>query len=101
MIIAMRHIKLAIAFVALNVLDAILTISAMNKGGVAELNPIARTFLEQSNWKFWAFKINTALIFVVLLLVFSNRFPHQTERIFTGLVIGMSGICLFNIISLY
>jgi len=97
----LRNIKLAIAFVGLNILDAALTITTMNKGGVAELNPIMRTFLGQSKWVFWIAKINLVLIFALLLLIFSKRHPQQVKRIFIILIAAMLGICVVNTISLF
>jgi len=95
-----RNIKLAIAFVALNILDAALTVAAMSKGGVSELNPIMRDLLGQPGWVFWGFKIGMALIFAFVLLILSNRYPRQIKRIFVILIAAMLGICLFNMMSL-
>jgi len=93
-----RSIGLAIAFVGLSALDAALTLAGMNKGGVAELNPIMCPLLEQPEWVFWVFKIGMASIFALVLLIFSKRFPQQVKRIFIALVIAMVGLCLFNLI---
>lgn len=93
------HIKLAIAFVALNVLDAALSLTAIGKGGY-ELFPIARHILEQPTWVFWGFKIGMALIFTLVLLILSKRFPRQIKRIFIALVGVMLGVCLINMVGL-
>jgi len=92
----MRNIKLAIAFVVLNILDAGLTVAALNKGGVCELNPIMSHLLEQPVWVFWATKISLTLIFALVLLAFSNKYPRPIHRIFLALVGVMVGICIFN-----
>ena len=91
-------VGLAIAFVGLSALDAVLTLAGMKRGGVAELNPIMCPLLQQSEWLFWVFKIGMASIFALVLLIFSKRFPQQVKRIFIVLVTAMGGICLFNLI---
>ena len=97
--IGRRLIGLAGIFIGLNALDTAITIAAMSKGGVAELNPIMRIVLSQPAWIFWYFKISLALLFTLILLIFANKFLRQISRIFIGLVIAMAGICLFNLIG--
>ena len=92
--------KLAIAFVVLNIVDAALTVAVVSKGGVGELNPIMRQLLEQPIWVFWTTKISLALIFALALLIFSNKYPRQVHRIFLVLTGVMVGICVFNGIGL-
>ena len=94
-----QNIKLAVAFVGLNILDAILTVAAMNKGGVCEANPLMSHLLEQPTWVFWTTKISLTLIFALLLLIFSNKYPRQVKRIFIILVGVMAGICAFNMMG--
>jgi len=96
----MRNIKLAIVFVVLNILDAALTVAALSKGGVCELNPIMRGLLVQPGWVFWTTKISLALVFALALLIFSNKYPRPIHRIFLALVGVMAGICLFNLVGL-
>jgi len=95
-----RNITLAIAFVGLNVLDAALTVAAMDRGGVAEVNPIMRGLLGQSRWMFWEFKIGIAVFFALLLLFFSVKYPQQVKRIFIALIVAMVGVCLINTMSM-
>ena len=95
-----QSIKLAVAFVGLNILDAGLTVAAMSKGGVCEANPLMSHLLEQPAWVFWTTKISLTLIFALLLLIFSNKYPRQVKRIFIVLVITMAGVCLFNTMGL-
>jgi len=99
-IMAMRNIKLAVIFVGLNIIDAALTVAGMNRGRVCELNPIMSHLLEQPEWVFWATKISLALVFALVLLAFSNKYPRPIHRIFLILVGVMVGICLINLVSL-
>jgi len=89
-IMMVRNIKLAIAFVVLNILDAGLTVAALNKGGL----------LVQPGWVFWATKISLALVFALALLAFSNKYPRPIHRIFLALVGVMVGVCLINLVGL-
>lgn len=91
-----RNIMLAITFVGLNVLDAALTVAAMDKGGVAEVNPIMRGLLGQSRRMFWEFKIGIVVFFALLLLFFAVKYPQQVKRIFIALIVAMVGVCLIN-----
>jgi len=94
------HLKLAVAFLLLNILDGILTKILWVAGGY-ELNPIARhTLLLQANWSFWAVKVGVALICVFFLLWYAPRFPKRTKNILTLLVFAMLAICLFNTVGL-
>ncbi len=93
------NVKLAITFVGVNILDAALTLRAIANGGY-ELCSIPSLILRQPTWVFWCFKISTALIFALLLLILSDRFP-QVKRIFIILIGVMSGICLFNTIGVF
>ena len=99
-IMAMRNVKLAIAFVGLNVLDAVLTLAAMIQGELYELNPIMRKLLEQPGWMFWGFKIVAAIVCASLLLLLAAKYPRQIKRILTVLVVVMLGVCLVNTIGL-
>ena len=96
---ALQNTKLAIGFVALSVIDAALTLAVVGKG--YELNPVMRYLLEQPVWAFWVFKVGFALVFAVVLVRLSDRFPRQVKRILTILVVAMVGICLFNMIGLF
>jgi hypothetical protein len=94
------HLTLAIAFIALNILDASLTSAAIRKGGY-ELLPIARHILEQPSWVFWLFKVGLALIFALILVILSKKYPQQTKRILTILVGVMIGVCAINLIACF
>ena len=96
---ASQNIKLAIGLVALNIIDAVLTLAVVGKG--YELNPVMRYLLEQPVWAFWVFKVGFALVFAVVLVRLSDRFPRQVKRILTILVVAMVGVCLFNMIGLF
>jgi len=71
-IMAMQNIKLAIAFVGLNILDAALIRASMMKG------------------------IGVAIVCALLLLLFATKYPRPIYRIFLALVGVMVGICIFN-----
>ena len=95
----MENLKLAIAFVVLNIVDAAVTQIVINNGGL-ELNPIIGIVLRQPFWVFWWFKVSLALIVVLALLIVANKYPRSINRILIGLVIGMAGVCVFNGVGL-
>lgn len=95
----LEHLKLAVAFVGLNILDAILTKAIRDSGGI-ELNPVMQYLFEQPEWVAWTFEIvgTIAIAFVLLLLaVFS---PRLIKGVFIGLIILMAFVCLYNGIGL-
>ena len=96
---ALQNIRLAIGFVALSVIDAALTLAVVGKG--YEINSIMRYFLEQPVWAFWVLKVSLSLLFAMVLVRLSDRFPRQVKRILTFLVVAMVGVCLFNMIGLF
>lgn len=95
--IGRQQLALAIAFVALNIVDAVLTRTLWLAGGY-ELNPMMRHIL---GWgldsAFWLFKLGATLAVTILLLLLASKFPRPIHRIFIALVIAMVGICLFNL----
>jgi len=95
----MRNVKLAVAFIVLNIVDAALTVVIADEGGY-ELLPIARYFLEQSTWTFWVFKIGMTLLFAFALIALSDKYHHQMHRMLFTLVIAMAGVCIFNGVGL-
>ena len=92
-------VYLAIIFVMLNVIDAILTLVLGARGGY-ELNWIAQYALENSLWAFWLIKVGATLAFVSLFLLFAETFPRLARWIFIISVIAMLGVCIFNAIGL-
>jgi len=92
----LENIKLAIVFVALNVIDGIFTLALFTRGGY-ELNPIMRQVLAcEVSWVFWLVKIGATLAFASLLLLVADRYYQQINRIFLILIGVMTGICIFN-----
>lgn len=93
-----RLLALSTAFVLFNVLDAYLTLLAIDNGAI-ELNPIMRKLLAQPDWVFWSTKISWVLIFTLSLIIAASKWPHQVNRILTILVITTVGICLLNTVG--
>lgn len=93
-------IKLAIAFVALNILDIVLTRMADMNGTLCEANPVMRHFIEQSSWgAVWGIKFSVVAFVVALLLIESQRFPGFVQKLFIVLVGVMTGVCVVNLIG--
>ena len=96
---SLEHIKLAIVFVALNDLDAILTNVALNAGGI-ESNPIINFLYEQSSWIAWSVKIGSSAVIAFVLLLFASYYPRSIKIVFIALIIAMVAVCLWNGIAL-
>ena len=95
-----RSIKLAIAFVGLNILDIVLTRMADMNGTLCEANSVMRHFIEQSSWgTVWGIKFSAVALVVVLLLIESQRLPGFVQKLFTALVGVMTGVCVVNLIG--
>jgi len=93
------YIKLAAAFIGLNILDAFIT-KILSAAGGYELNPILRHILGLNNdWMFLTAKIGTAITFTLILLMLAPRFPRAIKNIFTLLVFAMAVICVWNLIA--
>jgi len=95
----LEHIKLAIAFVALNIIDAVLT-EVILAGGGRELNPIMRFLFEQPKWVAWTFEIGGTLVAAFGLLLIATRYPRELKVVFIALVVAMSAVCFHNGIGL-
>jgi hypothetical protein len=93
------NIKLAVIIFALNIVDLVLTQTAINNGG-HELNPIMRYLLEQSTPGAWAIKLVVVVIGLFVILRFSTLGPRLTKALLTGLVIFMVVNCLVSGITL-
>ena len=85
---------LAALFVGLNVLDGILTQELVARGHY-ELNPIISGIIG-SSWAFWVFKIGLAAALVFVFFAFRSKFPVQSHRIMSILVIAMAVVCTWN-----
>ena len=96
-----RSIKLAIAFVGLNILDIVLTRMSDINGTLCEANPVMRHFIEQSSWGIvWGIKFSVVILVVVLLLIESRRYHGFVQKLFTALVGVMTGVCVVNLIGI-
>jgi len=95
-----RPVGLASAFIILNVVDGLLTHILDGRGGY-ELNPPMRYVLEQQSMGlFWTVKIGAVMVCTWLLLLLANKYPGQIRMLFLVIVIGMTGVCVFNGIGL-
>jgi len=89
---------LAIAFILLNVLDAQLTLLAV-ENGATELNPIMRVLLAQPDWVFWSSKISWALVFTLALIIAARKWSGPVARILMVLVGAIGVICILNLVG--
>jgi len=96
---SLEHVKLAIIFVALNMLDAVLTNIILSYGG-RELNPIMVYLFEQPKWVAWTFEIGGTLVATFGLLLIATKYPREIKLIFVVLVVVMFAVCLYNGIGL-
>jgi len=91
----LEHIKLAIIFIALNVLDMFLTQIILLKGGW-EANPIMKYPLGYSMALSWSIKL-TAIISVTIVLLYCATFhPRPIKITFISIIGFMSIVCLYN-----
>jgi len=95
----LEHTKLAVVFVGLNIMDAVLTLVLHARGGY-ELNLTMRYVLEHSPWAFGLVKIGATLAAISLLLSFAKVFPRTMNRVLIASTIMMLGVCIFNAVQL-
>jgi len=95
----LEHIKLAIIFVALNILDAILTNIIINAGG-KELNPIMSYLFEQPKWVAWAFEVGGTVVVAFGLVLLAVSYPRFIKIVFVTMIIVMAAVCLYNGVGL-
>jgi len=96
----LEHVKLAIAFVGLNVLDAILTNAILSRGGI-ELNPLMRYLFGQPKWVAWTFEIGGTIVVTFAFLLIATVYPRLVKIIFIALIVLMSAVCLYNVVGLF
>ncbi|MCJ7829391.1 MAG: DUF5658 family protein [Dehalococcoidia bacterium] len=96
----LEHIKLAIIFVALNMLDAVLTDIIIKTGG-RELNPIMQYLFEQPKWMAWTFEVGGTLVAAFGLLLLAVYSPRFIKVVFITSIIIMGAVCLYNGIGLF
>jgi len=91
----LEHIKLAIVFVALNVLDAVLTDIALN-AGKTEFNPIMRPLWEQARWIAWSVEIGSTVVIAFAFLVLATYSPRFIKVVLIVWTIYMAAVCIYN-----
>ena len=97
---SLEHIKLVIVFVALNMLDAILTNIALNIGAV-EVNPITRYLFEQARGIFWTFEIGSTALVVFIFWILGMFSPRMMKIVLIVSIIYMTVVCLWNGLCLF
>ena len=97
---SLGHIKLAIIFVALNIVDASLTSVIIKTGGI-ELNPIMRYLFGQPTWVSWTFEIGGTIVAAFGLLLLAVFSPRLIKGVFIALIVLMTFVCLYNGIGLF
>ena len=77
---------LLLLIVSLNILDALLTIMILDRGGW-ELNPFVRSAIELFGERFWAWKFTIVSIVLILLCIHSKFKPIKTVIVTTGFIV--------------
>ena len=95
----LEHIKLVIVFVALNMLDAMLTNLVLNAGGT-EFNPIMRPLWEQARWIAWSVEIGSTLVVAFAFLLLAIYAPRLTKVFLIVSIIYMATVCLWGMVCL-
>jgi hypothetical protein len=95
-----ENIKLVVAFIVLNILDAILTNVALKAGGI-ESNPIMRYLREQGTGLTWGVEIGSAIVVAFAFLVLATYSPRFIKIVLIVAVIYMAAVCLWGGIALY
>ena len=88
---------LLLLIVILNLLDALLTIMILDRGGW-ELNPFVRSAIELFGERFWAWKFTLVSITLILLCVHSKFKPFKTLIVTTGFI--YASVVLYEIFLL-
>lgn len=96
----LEHIKLVIVFVALNMLDALLTHIYLNAGGT-EFNPMMRPLWEQARWIAWSFEIGSTLIVAFAFLLLAIYAPRVTKVFLIVSIIYMAAVCIYSGVVLF
>lgn len=96
----LEHIKLVIVFVALNMLDAMLTNLVLNAGGT-EFNPIMRPLWEQARWIAWSVEIGSTLVVAFAFLLLAIYAPRLTKVFLIVATIYMATVCIYTGVVLF
>ena len=95
----LEHLKLAIVFVVLNVVDAVLTKVILTGGGI-ELNPIMRYLFGKPEWVAWTFEIGSTMLVSFGLLILALYSPRFIKGLFIALIALLAFVCIYNGIGL-
>jgi hypothetical protein len=88
---------LLLLIVALNILDALLTIMILDRGGW-EINPFVRSAIDLFGDKFWAWKFIIVSIALILLCIHSKFKPTKTLIVTIGFI--YASVVLYEIFLL-
>jgi hypothetical protein len=88
---------LLLLVVALNILDAMLTIVILDRGGW-EINPVARSAIDLFGERFWAWKFIIVSIALILLCIHSKFKPIKTIIVTAGFI--YASVVLYEIFLL-
>ncbi len=88
---------LLLLIVGLNILDALLTIMILDRGGW-EINPLVRSAIELFGERFWAWKFIIVSIALILLCIHSKFKPIKTIIVTTGFI--YASVVLYEIFLL-
>lgn len=96
----MTNLKLAVWFIALNVLDAALSHTLDARGALIEANPVMRPLIEQSWALTWGVKMAVIIGLSIILLGLSKKYPREMRIVFIGSIALMVGVCVVGAIVL-
>jgi len=88
---------LLLLIVALNILDAMLTIMILDRGGW-EINPVVRSAIDLFGERFWAWKFIIVSIALILLCIHSKFKPIKTIIVTAGFI--YASVVLYEIFLL-
>lgn len=94
------NLKLAIALVALNILDAAVSQVSDARGTLCEGNPLMSLLIERSWGLTWCVKMGIIAGCTITLLWLSKRYPREIRKVFIGLIALMGVVCVVNVIEL-
>ena len=89
------HIKLAIVFVTLNILDNALTHIGLN-AGFRELNPVMASLWKRGAGMAWSIDIAASLAIALLLVLLTSYSPRLMKGVFIISIIYMAAVCFWN-----
>jgi len=95
----LEHVKLAIAFVALNILDNALTHIGLN-AGFRELNPVMASLWKRGAGMAWSIDIAASLAIALLLVLLTSYSPRLMKGVFIISIIYIAFTCFRNVLYL-